>query len=228
MRRNYISPEYSNQKVYGTYNKLEESNFFGSKMLDVEDMINISNLDIIWYQKLNNEQLDIDVESTLNSYIYSSAIDMYNNHTLEIDDTQKNSQLISNTRWILKISIKSILSNYLFATLKKSRTFEGVKNEFTKENDIDIFIKNYIKYNILDRYKMSKIDMYIKYKDLRNQTLLKYKNTWTPNIEKNNLFTRFQAETEFDQSSIKIIFNQDQPSSQYSFEYYFNINFERI
>ena len=32
----------------------------------------------------------------------------------------------------------------------------------------------------------------------------------------------------FDGSNIKLLFNQEQPSTQYSFEYYFNILFEKI
>jgi hypothetical protein len=30
MRRNYISPEFEHKEVYGTYNMVEESNFFGA------------------------------------------------------------------------------------------------------------------------------------------------------------------------------------------------------
>ena len=46
MRRTYISPEYYYNNVYGTFNMVEESNFFGAKMLEVEDMIPIDKQDI--------------------------------------------------------------------------------------------------------------------------------------------------------------------------------------
>jgi len=61
MRRDYISPEYKSVRVYGTFNMLEESNFFGSKMLEIEDSIIISNQEIIYYQNENGEQIDYSI-----------------------------------------------------------------------------------------------------------------------------------------------------------------------
>lgn len=228
MRRTYISPEFVNNKVYGTYNMVEESNFFGAKMLDIEDSIYLSNIDIIWYQKLTGEQLDYSIESTLPSYSYSSITDKFDNHTLVIDETQPKFQLDKNTRWILTIDLKSILSNYLFSTLKKYRTFEGVRNDITLENDVNIAMRKYIDYNILNRYKISKIDLLINEKSLRNQNLLKYNNTWNKDLTMDKKFTKVQSETAFDYSSVKLIFSQEKYSSDYNFEYYFNILFEKI
>ena len=228
MRRTYISPEFVNNKVYGTFNMVEESNFFGAKMLDIEDSINISNVDIIWYQKDSGEQLDFSVESTLPSYSYSSSIDKLENHTLIIDETQPKFQIDKNTRWILTIDLKSILSNYLFSTLKKYRTFEGVRNNITNENDVNISIRKYIEYNILDRYKIKNIDLLINEKSLRNQNLLKFKNNWNKDLTLENKFTKIQTETAFDYSTVKLIFNQQNPSSEFNFDYYFNILFEKI
>jgi len=228
MRRTYISPEFVNNKVYGTYNMVEESNFFGAKMLDIEDSIYLSNIDIIWYQKLTGEQLDYSIESTLPSYSYSSNIDKGDNHTLIIDETQPKFQLDKNTRWILTIDLKSILSNYLFSILKKYRTFEGVRNDITLENDVNIAMRKYIEYNILNRYKISKIDLLINEKSLRNQNLLKYNNTWNKDLTMDKKFTKVQSETAFDYSSVKLIFSQERYSSDYNFEYYFNILFEKI
>jgi hypothetical protein len=58
MRRSYMSPEYSNTQIYGTFNMVEESNFFAAKMLEVEDSIYVSNQNIIYYQKSTGEQLN--------------------------------------------------------------------------------------------------------------------------------------------------------------------------
>jgi len=229
MRRSYISPEYQTKSVYGTLNMLEESTFFGAKMLEIEDSININNLDIIYYQTLNNEQLDLSIESSLVSYVYSSSLDKQNNHTLVIDESQPKYQLDNNTKWLLTIDLKSIISNYLFATLKKYRTFEGIKNNMNIYNNTDTAIRSYINYNILNRYRYKGIELYINYQDLRNQNILKYNNTWSANnVDIKNLLTKIQTETEFDESSIKISFNQEKPSSTYKFNYYFNIIFEKI
>ena len=96
-------------------------------------------------------------------------------------------------------------------------------------NNTDTAIRSYINFNILNRYRYKSIELYISYQDLRNQNILKYNNTWTINsIDSNNILTKIQTETEFDESSIKISFNQEKPSSTYKFDYYFNIIFEKI
>jgi len=232
MRRSYISPEYQNRSAYGTLNMVEESTFFSAKMLEVEDTINIDNQDIIYYQTTNGEQLDISNETSLDSYIYSPGSntgDKFKNHTLVIDTTQPKYQLDNNTRWILTIDLKTILTNYLFATLKKYRTFEGVKNDMTMFNDVNVAMTSYIRSNVLDRYKYKGVELYLRYQDLRNQNLLRYNNTWSTNIiDPTYRLIKIQTETEFDQSSIKIMFNQEKPSSSYKFDYYFNILFEKI
>ena len=79
MRRSYISPEFKYDKVFGTYNMLEQSSFFGSKMLEIEDTISISNQSILYYQTSNKEQLDISVENSLPSIIYVSSDDKLQN-----------------------------------------------------------------------------------------------------------------------------------------------------
>jgi hypothetical protein len=229
MRRTYISPEYQNRLVYGTLNMVEESTFFGAKMLEVEDSIFIDNQDIIYYQKLNGEQLDLSVESSLSSIVYSSSTSKKDNHTLIIDTTQPKSQLDNNTRWILTIDLKTIITEYLYATLKKYRTFDGVKNEMTMFNDVNVGVRNYIQSNVLNRYRFKNIEFYIRYQDLRNQSLLRYKNKWNNTIANPTYkLIKFQTETEFDQSSIKITFNQEKSSSLFSMDYYFNILFEKI
>jgi hypothetical protein len=229
MRRSYISPEYLDNKVYGTLNMVEEINFFGSKMLDIEDSISIKTQDIIYYQNLKGEQIDYSVESSLQSYVYSSSTDKSSNHTLVVDESQPKYQIDKNTRWILTINLKEILGNYLFGIMKKYRTFEGLKNDMTRYSDVNVALKNYISFNVIDRYKLKNIELYISYKDLRSQSLLRFKNTWNTNVVLDiNKMTKIQSETSFDESTIKLFFNQEKPSSDYSFEYFFNINYEKL
>ena len=73
MRRNYISNEYIYSNIPGSFNMLEESNYFGAKMLEIEDALYISNQNLIYYQQPNGEQFDMSIESTLLSNIYSSS-----------------------------------------------------------------------------------------------------------------------------------------------------------
>ena len=195
MRRDYISPEYKSVRVYGTFNMLEESNFFGSKMLEIEDSIIISNQEIIYYQNENGEQIDYSIESSLQSYNYSAITDKQVNHTLVIDNTQPLYQKNENTRWILTLDLEKIITNYIFANLKKYRTFEGVKKDMTIYDDVNVAISNYINFNVYNRYKVETIDLYVTYNSLRNQNILKFKNTWNRNVESSeNKLTRVQTE----------------------------------
>jgi hypothetical protein len=229
MRRNYISPEFEHKEVYGTYNMVEESNFFGAKMLEIEHSILINNQNIIYYQMPNGEQLDLSVENTLQSYVYSASVDKEKNHILTIDPTQTEYTKENLTNWTLDLNLKGILANYLFAELKSWRTFEGIRTNMNYYNDVNAAINNYINFNVIDRYKLSNIDLYLRYKDLRSQNLLRYKNAWNSEIvSPTTKFTKFQSEMSVDGGYAKVTFNQQQPSSLYTFEYFFNLNFEKL
>lgn len=229
MRRTYISSEFVNSKINGTFNMVEESNFFGAKMLDVEDSIYIENQNIIYYQQASGEQIDLAIESSLPSYVYSSSSDKELNHKLTLDDSQTSFQKNGNTKWILEIELRTILESYLFATLKRFRTFEGIENNQTITNDINSSVQKYITSNVTNRYKFKKLDLYIRYKDLRNQNVLRYKNIWSTSVNlESNKYNKFQTDLAYDDSKIKIYFNQEKTSQEYTFEYFFNILFEKI
>jgi len=229
MRRNYISPEFEYKEVFGTFNMVEESNFFGAKMLEIEDSVLINNQNIIYYQMPNGEQLDLSVENTLQSYVYSASIDKEKNQILTIDPSQTEYTKENLTNWYLDINLREILANYIFSELKRYRTFEGIRTNMNTYNDVNTAIKSYINYNVIDRYKLSRIDLYLSYKDLRSQSLLRYKNSWNPNIvSPSNKLTKFQSEMSLDGSYTRLIFNQQNPSTAYSYEYFFNLYFEKL
>jgi hypothetical protein len=224
-----MSPEYSNTQIYGTFNMVEESNFFAAKMLEVEDSIYVSNQNIIYYQKSTGEQIDLSIESSLPTQVYSASDNMKSHQKLTLDDSQLDYQKESNTKWILNIDLRDILSDYLFATMKRYRTFEGISNPLTKNNDVNTAIREYISNNVTNRYKLNRLDLYVSYTDLRSQNVLRYKNTWKSTIvSDSNLLKKKQMDVAFDESSLKVLFTQEKPSSQYNFDYYFNILFEKI
>lgn len=229
MRRHYISPEYLSTRVYGTFNMVEESNFFGSKMLEIEDSITISNQEVIYYQNVNGEQIDYSIESSLQSYNYSSVTDKEQNHTLVVDDSQPLYQKNENTRWILTIDLEKIIKNYLFVNLKKYRTFEGIKKDMTIYDDVNVSIKNYIDFNVYDRYKVESIDLFVSYKSLRSQNVLRLKNTWNKNIAiTENRLQKVQSEYSLNNSTVRLIFNQEKPSKDFNFDYFFNLNLVKL
>jgi len=229
MRRNYMSPEYTRLKVWGSFNMLEESNFFSSKMMDIEDVIMIKNQDIIYYQNPAGEQIDISVESSLTSNVYSSINSKRDGHTLNLDGSQSSTQKESNTRWILEIMPKKILSDYIFASIKKFRSFEGMTSNMTIYEGVNVAIQRYIEFNIIEKYKMSEIELFIQYRNLRSQNILRFKNNWNPEVENaTNKYTKLQTETSIDGESLKVIFNQEQDSKQFAFDYYYNLYFQKI
>ncbi len=229
MRRTYISPEYNNTPINGTFNMVEEGNFFGSKMLEVEDTIYVSNQNVIYYQRSNGEQIDLSVESSLPTMVYSASDNKSKYHRLNLDEAQLQNQKETNTKWIMDVSVKDILSDYIFATLKRYRTFEGISNQLTKTNDVNTSMKEYIEKNVLNRYKFSRFDLYVSYKDLRSQNVLRYKNTWNANIISDaNLIKKRQVNISYDGSELKVLFTQEKPSNLYNFDYFFNIFFEKI
>lgn len=228
MKRSYISPEYSSNVVNGSFNMVEESNFFSAKMLEIDEEIIINNIDILWHQSQNKEQIDLSVESTSLPYLYSPSEDKQKNLSLTINTSETPTGLQSkNTRWVFEINLREILTNYLYATFKKYRTFEGVKNSQTIYNDVDVAIISYIKKNVLNRYRYKKIDLYLAYRSISEENMLKYKNNWNINLSEDTLIENYQTVLNEDESIIKLLFLQLN-SSEYIFDYYYNIQFERI
>ena len=232
MRRTYISPEFEYKKVFGTFNMKEEASFFGSKMLEIEDTLDLTDQSLVYYQNPNSEQLDLDIEKLTLPIVYSISEDFKANQTLQIDDSQSEFQKNSNTRYILTINLATILENYLFATLKQYRTFEGISNSMCYSGDVNFSMKQYILKNIVDRYKFNRIELFLNYVDLRDQNIRRYNNTWAANPSTvgvdSNKIKNLQTETEYDFSSIRVIFNQQKSSQLFSFEYYFKLYWEKL
>lgn len=229
MRRTYISPEYQYQKVYGTFNMVEHSSFFGSKMLEIEDSISIKNDNIIYYQLENGVQLDAASEERLDQIVYNAILDKGSNHKLFIDDSQSESDKDGKARWILDIKLKDILKNYIFSTMKKYRTFEGVTNDMTVNNSVNASMRGYIDKNVLNRYKFTRVEFFLQSVDLLTIGGLKYGNKYDSNVESSsNIYTKFQSETDANDVDIRLTFYQDKPATRYAFNYYFNIYFEKL
>lgn len=229
MRRNYISPEFEYNKVHGTFNMVEESSYFGSKMLEIEDKITIGSKSIIWYQKANNEQMDLPSESKLNPTTLDINTIKSQNQNLSIDKSQTEFQKNDKTKWILNISLRDIFINYLYGIMKEYRTFEGVTNNMTVYNDVDVAIRNYISNNVINRYKFTTIDLFIEYKDLKGQNVLKLINNFSVDAETNGTkLNKIEVSIDYNQTLLEIRFTQEKSSSQFSFNYYFNLNFEKI
>ncbi len=223
MKKTYISSDFTKNKINGVNTIKEKSNFFSSVIIDISDIIDITENDVIWYENYNSEQIDLDSELNLTPNYYSSSDDKNKNHTLTINKSQPNTQKEYNTLWDLEISSSLILFNYIYSLIKQNRTFEGLTNEKFESINIEIFIKNFIITNILPKYKLSKTELYIKHIDINSN--IRYKNIWNNNIEKEFIYNRYTLNSKKD--SILLTFNQEN-SKLFVFEYYYSLFYERI
>jgi len=229
MRRSYISPEFGKTNTFGTLNMLEESNFFGAKMLEIEDSLSVTNENFVWHEMSNGEQIDAQTESIIDPVVLSSSTSKLNNHRLTIDPTQSEYTRENATRWILDINVVGILTDLLYAKMKNARTFEGVRARTTIYNDIRIAVAKYIELNVVNRYKMSRFQLYVNYLDLKSQNVLKFNSTWNENLmlpiyEQK----KFQTVSDYNNRKLRVIFSQEKPSTLFKIDYFFNLHFEKI
>jgi len=192
MRKSFLTKEYSLETIHGTFNMKEIRNFFSSKILEIEDIMLVDENNIIWQENENMTQgIGLD---TINR-----MFDSYNvkndNHTIRIEPTQTEQQKREFTRWELTFNIREIIEQYLFAQLKKNRTFSGISNENTFNNNIDLAILEYIRNNIYPRIEFDRIELFIQYYKLGEPI---------PNMfdEQNNPIIALQYDTQFRQDII--------------------------
>ena len=112
--------------------------------------------------------------------------------------------------------------------MKKYRTFEGVRNSVTLYNNVNTAISEYITKNIMSRYKYSTIEFFVEYEHFSQDGSLRFKNDFVELTTSSLQTNKIQAILSDDESRLKIIFNQERPSSDFNFNYYFNLYFDKI
>jgi len=253
MKENLILKKYKKESVNGTFNLLEDESFFGSKIMDIEDEIIIDDKSVQYFQYFIDAESTDSTGKTLaknngyqNNYVNNytetfTLLDVVNlkliNHTI-YEAQQKDIDRKNNTKWKISIDIKNILREYLFAKIKERRTFKSLNYKNFSNNDINNSIYEYINLNLLDRYKFENLVFYTKYTDIKNNSifsnmilkqfdpkfrsdieLLEYKNN-DVNINISNFIDPL--------ANVIIDYFQTKPSSDYKFDYYFNIYFKKI
>ncbi len=226
MRRNYISNEFRSDVVNGTLSMVEKSSFFGSKMMSIDDHILVDSSNIVYYQNSKSEQINLPLELTYEPLYINLNNVKIKNCIVYRDDNGFND--LNNSNWIIEINFKNILLEYLFGKLKNVRTFNGIYVENTRNNNIDLSIKDYIVSNLLDRYLYDSIELWISYNDLFEDGNLRYVNSFNPNIINDNNINREFEKIYSDDKTIKFKFKSKKDTSKSSFDYYFNIKYNRI
>lgn len=226
MRRNYISDEFKSNIVNGTLTMVEKSSFFGSKMMSIDDVILVDSSNIIYYQNNKSEQINLPLELTYEPlYVNLNNVKIKNCIVYRDDNTFND---LNNSNWIIEINFKNILLEYLFGKLKNVRTFNGIYVENTQNNNIDLSIKDYIISNLLDRYLYDSIELWISYNNLTDDGNLKYVNIFNPDIANDSNVNKEFEKIYSDEKIIKFKFKSKKDTSKYSFDYYFNIKYNRI
>jgi len=250
MKKSFITPEYTQELVSGTFSMKEQRNFFASKILELEDIMLVDENSISWTEALDKTQ-GVSVDSITNSLNTNdlkernNVIQMYPNQSIQ--DKEKF------TIWEFEINILSIIRDWLFAKLKNARTFEYISNNNTKLLNIDKAIYEYIDYNIIPRIKFNTILLYVRYfkigeldnnKEVALQYDAKYKLSTifpdeksgetteelikrTKEFKQSILVTNFDLKTTLFNKTAKILYKQTELSQIYKFDYYFDVIYEK-
>lgn len=253
MKETLILKKFKKEPVYGTFNLSEEKTFFSSKIMDLEDQIVIDNKSIHYFQFFYNASADDISGQTLaknNGYQYSQLNKLVENfYLLDVVDlklknhkiykaTQTSKDEKYNTKWIIDIDIKTILREYLFAKIKERRTFKSITYDKFINKDINKSIYEYININLLDRYSFQYVDFYVKYTDIK-------KNTVWSDVTLKQFDPQFKSDIGIKEyidrnvnveianftdllANLKITYYQIKPSIDYKFDYYFNIYYNKI
>lgn len=241
MKSDLLIFQYYKKYVAGTNSDKEKRTFFGSKMLNIEDEIVINNESIQYSELVNTGNTN---GFQFFSYDSSETIKIKNLNTVKENNTDINLQsqnqvdLLNNTRWILRINAKKILEEYLFLRLKEHRVFKSISFDQLNSIDINTYIRRYIRNNVLNRYEFSKIDFYVKYENIVEENMvygdnkIKYNPKFDNNVvNESNLVQNVNVqniENILKLNNLQIHYNQTKKSSEYKFNYYYNIYFKKI
>jgi hypothetical protein len=240
MKNNLILKKFSTNSVPGTMNQKELRTFFGGKIIYSEDNIYINN------DSINFSQVVSDINNGYQYYDVSLAKNKEMNYYENLTDLKANNQSISlfsqnstslnnNTKWEITINGSAILKDYLFFKIKEQRVFKNINSDEVYSNDINNAIYEYITANIFGRYRLNKIDFYVNYYDIKKQSIqdnifLQYNPNFDVSVYKSENLSNMNI-AGFDPYKFDLItiqYSQSKPSNQYSFNYYFDLNFTKI
>jgi len=179
----------------------------------------------------NGFQYFEDIDNLENIYLVNLSDVKYNNHTINLVP-QLTIDLRNNTQWVISIDWKNILSEYIFYQLKNRRTFKCIKYTDVLSENINLFIRNYITDNLLNRYQFSQLNFYIEYLDLEigdkyNEPNLLFDPIFTVDVKKDtNLVKNVNANLL--EETLIVNYKQTQSSEKKKFNYYFDLIFTKI
>jgi len=244
VKENLQLKKFTTEKVHGVYNIVEEPTFFCSKVMDIEDIVEITDKSIEYYQiyengnPYNNNGYQYFVKNFTEQFYILDAVKLkLNNHNIVLVQQSSLDEQF-NTKWQIQINVKTILTEYLFAKIKEARTFKSMKPSNFINNNINQSVYDYITNNLLDRYRFSKLDLFVQYIDIKNNQLYsdlaikQYDPMYSSSIELDEYIVKnlnLQQDSLVDTlADVYVLYSQIKPSTDYKFDYYFNVYFEKI
>lgn len=233
--------KFSTNTVPGTMNQKELRTFFGGKVMYLEDIISITDDTINFSCVINDynngyQYFDVTtIPDDWETYFSENLTDLKsNNQTISLM-SQNSDIMLNNTKWQIVINGSSILRDYLYFRLKEQRVFKMINANELYSNDITNAIYDYINKNIFSRYRLEKVTFYVKYYNMQQQNIysnikLQYNPKFNVDVyDSNNLINaNIIGFDPYKFDSIILQYNQTKSSSQYSFDYYFDLTFSKI
>jgi len=238
MKSDLIISKYKTEKVIGTQSSFDARTFFGSKMIDIEDSITVDD-SLIQYSEVydtvdkrnSGYQYFDDIDFIEKIYLVSLFDVKDNNHTITLG-SQSNVDLRLNTNWTILVNWRDILIEYMYLKLKEARTFKTIKFNNVLSENINLYIRKYIKNNLVSRYGFNSLNFYIEYFDLDSGN-----QDTDPNLLLNPIF---DASIKSEENRVKnvnttvypellnIQYKQTESSQLKMFRYYFDLNITKV
>lgn len=238
MKNDLIITRFKTENTHGTRTHHEMRTFFGSKMMEIEDYITVDDSTIQYSEMYNvsnpnnnGYQYYEDVDLLEKIYLVNLFNVKLEHHSINLLP-QSDIDMENNTNWLLTINYEDILMDYIFYKIKESRTFKSIKYTDVLSENINNYIRNYIRTNILNRYEIDKIDLYVKYislsdGDININPLIQFNPLFDKNVKDEKHLVK-NVNSLNDGRTLNINYKQIKKSSEYKFDYYFDINFIKI
>lgn len=252
MKSDLIIKKFKTQYQPGTQMMTETRAFFGSKMMSIEDNITIDDSSIQYRQFWNPntgltvqdlgrngyQAFDSDITNIMNETIFLTNMSdiKLKFHTIQLLQ-QSDTDLRNNTKWQITIDIQHILEEYLFAQIKAARTFKCITYQDVAFRNINASIYNYIESNLLSRYKLNTFNLYVQYynilqdNSIYSTTKLQYNPLWDKTVKiPANIVSNVNISLTSLNNLVPIVINysQTKPSTNYKWDYYFDLSYVRV
>lgn len=223
MRKYSLIKEYRQSSLNGTFNMHEKTNFLCGKGMDIQDEIRLSS---------------ISATTGLDKY---DDIKKLGIKSIEIEKNQTQQEKDNLTKWKLTLDGNLLLTEYLYHEIYTDNyfsVFKGINDNIVKNKKTNIACYDYIRLNLLDRYKIKEVILWATYYDLKlgftpgteQIQLLKQtpvydfsaKPTTTPDDDKQTVSVKTYTD-----GIIEVDYKQTKTSQQFTFLYYFDIIFIR-